>query len=102
MLFRGEMPAIDTQQAHEQEDGANQNVEAVETRRHKEVGTIDIAIKGEPGMTIFIDLEHCEKRTQSDGNDQSPLDILAIVFMHQCVVGPCGQTARAQQDQRVD
>src|SRR6185312_13002191 len=43
MLGRGELARLCTRQADDQEDGANDDMEAVKTGRHEESGAIDVA-----------------------------------------------------------
>src|SRR6185437_5450630 len=43
VLGRGEMAGVGAQQAHDQEDGADQHMETMEPGRHEEGGAVDIA-----------------------------------------------------------
>src|ERR1700716_4661922 len=56
MLGRAEMPGIGADQADDQEDGADQHMEAVEAGRHEEGRAVDIAGDAEGSMAVFIGL----------------------------------------------
>src|SRR3954468_16108651 len=56
MLVRLEVPGIGPDQADQQEDGADQHVEAVKAGGHEEGSTIDVAGEGERGVAVFIGL----------------------------------------------
>src|SRR5215472_19075618 len=49
VLLRREMPGIGAAQAHAQEDGADQHMEAVEAGRHEEGRAVDVAGEVEQG-----------------------------------------------------
>src|SRR5581483_8454353 len=53
VLLRGEMAEIGSDQAHDQENGADQDMETMEAGRHEEGGAIDIAGEAERGVGIF-------------------------------------------------
>ena len=98
----GEVAPQRAHQADKQEDGANDDVEAVETGRHEEVRAIDVTVEGELRVAIFVSLEHGKDRTQSNRDDQTVHEVFAVVLMCNRVVRPSRRTPRAQQDQRVD
>src|SRR6266849_4482011 len=56
MLLRGEMAGIGAGEADDQEDGADQHVEAVEAGRHEEGRAIDIAGEREGGVAVLESL----------------------------------------------
>src|ERR1700710_352707 len=56
MLGRGEVPGQGAEQAHDQEDGADQHMEAVEAGRHEEGGAVDIAGETEQRVAELIGL----------------------------------------------
>ena len=89
VLLLREVAAHQAQQADQQEDRADQNVKAVEARRHEEVGTIDVARETKGRVAVFVGLEESEKNTQKNSKDKTPLHIFAVVLVHQCVVRPC-------------
>src|SRR4051794_35172907 len=47
MLGRREVAGIGAEQAHQQEDGADQHMETVEAGRHEEGRAVDVAAEGE-------------------------------------------------------
>src|SRR5262245_39630675 len=63
----GEMALGRTPPADGQEDGSNQHMEAVESRRHEEGGRIDAVFEGKGGMRIFKNLAAGEQCTQRHG-----------------------------------
>jgi hypothetical protein len=50
VLLRREVAGIGAEQADDQEDGADQNVEAVEAGRHEEGRAVDVGREGEGRM----------------------------------------------------
>src|SRR3954454_4202390 len=100
MLLRAEMPGVGAQQADDQEYGADQNVEAVESGRHEERRTVDIAGERKRGVGIFVGLYAGETRAEHDGEDQAVFESAAII-LQQRVMGPGDGGARGQQQQRV-
>jgi len=102
VLFGREMALQHADQADGQEDRADDDVEAVEAGRHEERRAIDVAGKAEGGVAVFIGLEVGEQEAQEHGQDQAVLQVLAVVFMDQRMVGPGRGATRQQQDQRVD
>ena len=56
MVVRLEMPLDGAHQADEQEDGADDDVEAVEAGRHVEGRGIDVVAEAERGMGVFVGL----------------------------------------------
>src|SRR5262249_16117059 len=67
MLGRDEMARIGASEADKQEASSDDNVEAVETRRHEEGGAIDIARETEGGMAVLVSLHTSESQPESDG-----------------------------------
>ncbi len=59
-LFGVKCPASSAQQADEQEDRPDDDVGAVEARRHEEVGAVDVAGEAEGGVAVFVGLEDGE------------------------------------------
>ena len=96
MGFLGKVAACCAHVADEQEDCSNNNVEAVEARRHKEVCAVDVASKTERCMLIFIRLEHCKDEAKNNRNDQAVLEVLTIVFLRQSVVRPSRRSTGTQ------
>src|SRR5215475_4387127 len=56
MLLRREVTSIGAEQADQQEDGADQHMEAVEAGRHEEGCAVDVAGEAERGVSILIGL----------------------------------------------
>src|SRR5690606_30276548 len=57
VLLGREVALVGAEQADAQEDGADDDMEAVEARRHEEGRAVDIALKVERGVDIFIGLD---------------------------------------------
>lgn len=102
VTFLREMTALQTQQADEQEDRADQDVEAVETGRHEEGRAVNVTRKAERRVAVFVHLEEREEHTQSNRKDQAPFHVFPVVLVHQSVVRPSRCRTRAQQNQCVD
>ncbi len=56
MLLRREVTGVGAQQADQQEDGADQHVEAVEARGHEEGRAVDVAREAERRVAVLIGL----------------------------------------------
>ena len=100
MLGRAEMPGIGAKQTDDQEDRADQHMEAVEPGRHEEGRAIDIAGERERGVGVFVGLHAGKGRAEQNGEDQAVFQALAIVFQ-QRVMRPGDGGAGGQQQQRV-
>src|SRR3546814_13901444 len=61
MLLRGEMTLIGAHEADDQEDRADQNVKAVEARRHKEGRAVVARPEADGSMGRFIGLDRRKK-----------------------------------------
>ncbi len=101
MVFFGEVAFKRASQTYGEENGPDQNVETMETRRHKEGCTVNIAREAKSGMSIFISLETGEDRAKNNG-EREPLFQTFPVPMLQRVVRPGNRGTGRQQDQRVD
>src|SRR5262249_61060717 len=64
VLLRGELPGIDPQQAYDQEDRADDDVEAVKAGRHEEGGAVDVACIVESRMAVFEGLDAGEGNSE--------------------------------------
>src|SRR3954451_10700904 len=100
MLARRELAEIGTDEADDQENRANDHVEAVEARRHEEGRAVDRAFEAEGGVAVLVGLHGGEADAEQDRQDQSLLQALAIP-MQKRVVRPSHRRAGGQQDQRV-
>src|SRR3546814_6350215 len=78
MLARREVAGVGAKLAHDQEDRAHQNVEAMESRRHVEGRAIIVLAKGKRGMGIFISLDAGEQQAQRNGQHQALLQPVTI------------------------
>src|SRR6185437_8254049 len=67
MLSRAELSGIGPRQAHDQEDGSDQHMEAVEAGRHEEGRDEDIAREIESGVGVFVALHAGEGGAEQDG-----------------------------------
>src|SRR3546814_13857003 len=66
MLLRGEMALIGPHEADDQEDRADQNVKAVEARRHIEGRAVVALPETERRVHIFIGLDRRDDRAEAD------------------------------------
>src|SRR3546814_2706612 len=71
MLLRGEMTLIGAHEADDQEDRADQNVKAVEARRHIEGRAVVALPEAEGRMGIFIGLDRREDGAEDDRQPQA-------------------------------
>src|SRR6516165_11241151 len=94
VLFWSEMAEIGADQADDQECRADDHVRAVKSRRHEEGRAIDIAAEIEAGMAVLVGLDAREGDAERDGEDQPPLESLAIVLQER-VVRPGHRGARS-------
>src|ERR1700688_1766704 len=78
MLRGSELTGIGTDQAHDQEDRADDDVEAVEAGRHEEGGAVDVAGIMERRMAVFEGLDAGEGNAECDGEYQAELEALAV------------------------
>src|SRR5262245_30154731 len=101
MLGGGEMSEIDTNQTHDQERRAYDHVGTVESGRHKEGGTVDVAAEVEPCVAVFVGLDAGKGQAKRDRQDQAPFQSLSIVLQER-VVRPRHGRAGGEQDQRVE
>src|SRR5215469_18699615 len=69
MLRRREMSEVGTQQAHDQEDRADDDMRAVKARRHEESGAVDVAAEIKPSMGVYVGLHACECQSKHDRQD---------------------------------
>ena len=76
-------------------------MEAVKAGRHEEGRAINMAGEAKGGVLIFINLKDREQSAQSDGQNQTPFQALAVIML-QSVMRPCDGRARGQQDKRID
>src|SRR5262249_30289350 len=101
VLLRTEVTRHSPREAHNQEDRADDNVSAMEARRHEECGAINVAAEVEVRVRVLISLHASERQTQQDREDQAPFESLPVVFK-QRMVRPGDRRARGQKDQGVE
>src|SRR3546814_5058961 len=87
-------------QIDDQENGADQYVEAVKACRHVKGRAVCCAAKIERCMRIFIGLDHREHDAKQNGAPQAFLQPVAIP-MNQRMMRPCYRRSRAEQDERI-
>src|SRR3546814_8130367 len=80
MLARREIALVRADQAHDQEQRADDDVEAVEARRHEERRAIVQAFERERGVRIFIRLDRAERSEEHTSELQSLMRISYAVF----------------------
>src|SRR3546814_4456470 len=78
MLLRGEMTLIGAHEADDQEDRADQNVKAVEARRHIEGRAVVALHEAEGRMGIFIGRDRREDGAEDDRQPQAFLKPLEV------------------------
>src|SRR5690606_25384298 len=71
VMLLGEVAGIDARQADDQEDRADEHVEAMEAGRHEEGGAVDVAGVGEAGAAVLDDLNDREQDAQGDGQPEA-------------------------------
>src|SRR5689334_22807749 len=105
MLLGAEMTAERAEQADDQEQRSDDDMEAVEARRHEEGRAIDVAaivaVEGKGRVRIFIGLDAGEQQAERNGEGETPLQALAVVADKR-VMRPGHGGARGEEDQRVD
>src|SRR5215204_2145464 len=97
MLRRREMAEIGTDQADDQERGADDDMEAMEPGRHEKGGAVDIAAKMEGRVAVLVSLHRSKGEPERDGANEAPLQALTIV-LQQRVVRPGHRRTGGQQD----
>src|SRR5260370_27849271 len=80
VLRRREMAEIGSDQAYDEERRADDHMGAVEAGRHEESRTVDIAAIVERGVAVLVGLDAGEREAERDGQDQAPLEPLAVVL----------------------
>src|SRR5215204_4205439 len=97
MLRRREMAEIGTDQADDQERGADDDMEAMEPGRHEEGRAVDIAAEMEGRVAVLVSLHRSKGEPERDGANEAPLQALTIV-LQQRVVRPGHRRTGGQQD----
>src|SRR3954463_14536882 len=72
MLRRRELALVGTDQADGEEDGADEDMRAMEAGRHEECGAVDVAFEAEGGVAVFVSLHAGEGDAEQD-RQQQPL-----------------------------
>src|SRR5688572_7707203 len=76
VLARGEVAEVGAAQADDQEDRADEHVEAVEPGRHVERRAVGVAAEPERGVGIFVSLDAGEQHAEDDRQPQTGLEAL--------------------------
>src|SRR3546814_17952 len=100
VLTRCKVSLMRADQIDDQENGADQYVEAVKACRHVKGRAVGCAAKIERCMRIFIGLDHREHDAKQNGAPQAFLQPVAIP-MNQRMMRPCCRRSRAEQDERI-
>src|SRR5947208_16816172 len=103
-LFRSagrEVALVGPDQANDQEDGADDHMEAVEAGRHEKGRAVDAAFERERRMSIFPCLYAGEGKTEQDCQQQAELQPMSVA-VDQRMVRPGNGRARAEQNHRVE
>ncbi|MPL75514.1 hypothetical protein SDC9_21338 [bioreactor metagenome] len=103
MLFGRHLPAGQPDQADEQEDRADDDMGAMEPRRHEE--GVPVERTGADRLLrvqVFKALQRGEAEAEDHGENQPVDRVAAVVLVHQRVVRPGQGDAREQQDHGVD
>src|SRR6266851_1487523 len=87
MMLGLEMAGPCPEEADDQEGGADDDMEAVEARRHEEGGGIDAILEMEGGVAVFEGLHASEAEAQQDGDGEALQHALAVALA-QRVMGP--------------
>src|SRR6185295_5292172 len=85
MLLRGEMPLVGADQADGEEDGADDDMEAVEAGRHEEGRGIDIVFEAKRRVAVLIGLDRGEQEAERDRQPEA-LDQPVAMAVDQGVV----------------
>src|SRR4029078_1670482 len=78
MMLHGERATDSTDQTHREEDGADDNVKAVEARRHEEGRAVDVMREAEAGMSVFIGLAGSETGGEPHSDKADPHRSLTV------------------------
>ena len=73
MMLGLEMTRPRPEKAHDQEAGSNDNVEAVEARRHEEGRAVYPTCEGKSSMGIFVGLQNREADAQTNSDRETVL-----------------------------
>ena len=79
MLLWREVAIVDAQQANGEEDRADNDVEAMEARRHEEGRAVNITSKAEGGVGVFVSLNAGEADGENNGQPERLLYAVAII-----------------------
>src|SRR5215510_10196289 len=79
MLGRFELAGKRAAQAHDQEDRADDHMEAVEAGRHEEGRAVDVAFEGKMRVAVLVGLYAGEAHAEQDGEDEAPFEALAVI-----------------------
>src|SRR5690242_18868235 len=101
MMIGTEMASDPADQADEKEGRADDDMRAVEARRHEEGRRIDALGEAESGVAVLIGLQTGEADAEDHGKREALDQALAVVLQER-VMRPGHGRARGQQYQRVE
>src|SRR6185437_524255 len=78
MMVRGEVARNGAEQAHGEEAGADDDVEAVEAGCHEEGRGVDAFAEAERGVAVLVDLTAGETQAKDHGDRQTLDQALAV------------------------
>ena len=81
--LRREVAVVGPQQADGEEDRADDDVRAVEARRHEEGGAVDVALEAEGGVAVLVGLDAGEEQRRGRSSATGPIS------------GPCRSSCRS-------
>ena len=101
VLFSRKLPGKSTQKANSEKNRSDDDVEAMETRRHEKGRAVDRAFEGEWRMGIFIGLNPGESGAKQDSQDKPCLQTKTII-VQEGMMGPGHGRAGGQKNKRVE
>ena len=78
--FRREVAPEGANEANKQEDCADNNVSAMEARRHEKRRTVNMARVAEGGVKVLIGLEAREDETKNNSQDEAEHEAATVIL----------------------
>src|SRR5713101_5308917 len=101
MMIGLEVSGHGAKEVHDEETRADDDMEAVEPRRHEEGRRIDPVFETKGSVAVFIGLQRAEAEAEED-RDTQPLDELPTVVHEKCAMSPAHCEAGSQQNDGVE
>jgi len=101
MLFWLELTRERPQQANRKENGPNDDMKTMESRRHEKGRAEDRPFEGKRRVRIFVGLDAGESQAEEYGENQSSLQAKAVIVQER-VMGPGHGRARSEKYERVE